>query len=159
MPRRVPGKPVGADGSSELRTDPGIRQTGRSGKPGSKEKFREKNVPEKCKGCRAGRTREKYGTRSTGGRSRRNRRSRYTGISAVPVPLMRDRRRRTIPCRDRGSRSGMKSTEAILTSDYPFRGTIWPQFSEKRSPESGNRSFQPSGRQSGHHSRPGNGLI
>ena len=39
--------------------------------------------------------------------------------------------------------SGMKSTEAILTSDYPFRGTVWPQFSKKRHPDSGNRPFHP----------------
>ena len=43
----------------------------------------------------------------------------------------------------RGRRSEMKSTEVISASDYPFRGTIWPQFNEKRHPDSGNRPFQP----------------
>jgi len=37
----------------------------------------------------------------------------------------------------------MKSTEPISAPDYPFRGMIWPQFSEKRLYEFGNRSFQP----------------
>jgi hypothetical protein len=36
----------------------------------------------------------------------------------------------------------MKSTEVILTPDYPSRGTFWPQFSKKRHPEFGNRAFQ-----------------
>ena len=36
----------------------------------------------------------------------------------------------------------MKSTEVISTPDYLFRRTVWPQFSEKRHPEFGNRSFQ-----------------
>jgi hypothetical protein len=42
----------------------------------------------------------------------------------------------------RGRRSEMKSTEVISAPDYPFRGTVWPQFSKKRHPDSGNRPFQ-----------------
>jgi hypothetical protein len=37
----------------------------------------------------------------------------------------------------------MKSTEPILTPDYSFRGTFWPQFSRKRPYEFGNRPFHP----------------
>ncbi len=37
----------------------------------------------------------------------------------------------------------MMSTEAISAPDYPFRGTVWPQFSEKRHPDFGNRPFHP----------------
>ena len=37
----------------------------------------------------------------------------------------------------------MHSTEAISAPDCPFRGTVWPQFSRKRHPESGNRVFHP----------------
>jgi len=37
----------------------------------------------------------------------------------------------------------MRSTEPISAPDYPFRRTFWPQFSEKRHPDFGNRAFQP----------------
>ena len=37
----------------------------------------------------------------------------------------------------------MKSTEAILASDHPFRGIDRQYFGEKRHHDSGNRSFQP----------------
>jgi hypothetical protein len=36
----------------------------------------------------------------------------------------------------------MQSSEPILSSDYPFRETFWPQFIEKRHPAFGNRAFQ-----------------
>jgi hypothetical protein len=34
------------------------------------------------------------------------------------------------------------STEPISAPDYPFRGTVWPQFSEKRHPDFRNRAIQ-----------------
>jgi len=37
----------------------------------------------------------------------------------------------------------MKSAEPVLTPDYPFRGTVWPQFSKKRHPDFRNRAFHP----------------
>jgi hypothetical protein len=44
--------------------------------------------------------------------------------------------------KNQGRRSGMKSTEVISASDYPFREIFWPQFNKKRHPDYGNRSFQ-----------------
>jgi len=43
---------------------------------------------------------------------------------------------------EQGRRSEMRSTEPISAPDYSFRGTVWPQFTEKRHPPFRNRAFQ-----------------